>query len=71
MPIVAGIGGNSGNQTTTLIVRALAFGQIGASGARRLIAKELGIAVLTASCGAACSASRPGQLYRNRGRWGA
>jgi magnesium transporter len=28
MPIVAGIGGNSGNQTTTMIVRALALGQI-------------------------------------------
>jgi len=28
MPIVAGIGGNSGNQTTTMMVRALALGQI-------------------------------------------
>jgi len=28
MPIVAGIGGNSGNQTTTMILRALALGQI-------------------------------------------
>src|SRR5258705_13922889 len=28
MPIVAGIGGNSGNQTTTMIVRAHALGQI-------------------------------------------
>ena len=28
MPIVAGIGGNSGNQTITMIVRALALGQI-------------------------------------------
>ena len=31
MPIVAGIGGNSGNQTITMIVRALALGQIQAS----------------------------------------
>jgi magnesium transporter len=46
MPIVAGIGGNSGNQTTTLIVRALALGQVSASNARRLLVKELGIAVL-------------------------
>jgi magnesium transporter len=46
MPIVAGIGGNSGNQTTTLIVRALALGQVSASNARRLLAKELGIATL-------------------------
>jgi magnesium transporter len=46
MPIVAGIGGNSGNQTTTLIVRAIAFGQIGASNARRLLMKELGISAV-------------------------
>lgn len=46
MPIIAGIGGNSGNQTTTLIVRGLALGQITAANARRLILKELGVAVL-------------------------
>ena len=46
MPIVAGIGGNSANQTTTLIVRALAFGQVSPANARRLLAKELGISAL-------------------------
>ena len=46
MPIIAGIGGNSGNQTTTLIVRGLALGQITVSNARRLIIKELGVAIL-------------------------
>ncbi len=46
MPIVAGIGGNSGNQTTTLIVRALALGQVSPSNARRLLTKELGISAL-------------------------
>ena len=40
MPIVAGIGGNSGNQTTTLIVRALALGQVSAANARRLLIKS-------------------------------
>src|SRR5256885_1011054 len=35
MPIVAGIGGNSGNQTTTLIVRAIALGQVSMAGGRR------------------------------------
>ncbi|MDX1375967.1 MAG: magnesium transporter [Burkholderiales bacterium] len=45
MPIVAGIGGNSGNQTVTMIVRALALGQI--QGAwRTLLRKELSVAVL-------------------------
>ena len=46
MPIVAGIGGNSGNQTSTLIVRSLALGQVSASNARRLLAKEVGISLL-------------------------
>jgi magnesium transporter len=46
MPIVAGIGGNSGNQTITLIVRALALGQITLANAKQLFAKEIGISVL-------------------------
>jgi magnesium transporter len=47
MPIVAGIGGNSGNQTATLIVRALALGQVSPSNARQLLARELGVAVMS------------------------
>lgn len=46
MPIVAGIGGNSGNQTTTMIVRALALGQLQAHYWRKLLKKELGVAML-------------------------
>ena len=46
MPIVAGIGGNSANQTTTLIVRALALGQVSHANTRRLLLKELGISAL-------------------------
>ena len=46
MPIVAGISGNSGNQTTTLIVRALALGQITAASARKLFAKEIGVSAV-------------------------
>ena len=46
MPIVAGIGGNSGNQTITMIVRALALGQITPASARKLVVKEIAIAVL-------------------------
>ena len=46
MPIVAGIGGNSGNQTITMIVRSLALGQISPSNARALLFKEISIAVL-------------------------
>jgi len=46
MPIIAGIGGNSGNQTITMIVRALALGQLNASNARKLFAKEIGVSAL-------------------------
>ncbi len=46
MPIIAGIGGNSGNQTITLIIRGLALGHITPANARRLVLKELGVATL-------------------------
>jgi magnesium transporter len=46
MPIVAGVGGNSGYQTTTLIIRGLALNQITAENARWLILKEVGVALL-------------------------
>jgi magnesium transporter len=46
MPIVAGIGGNAGNQTITMIVRALALGQISRDSARKLFIKELTIALI-------------------------
>ena len=46
MPIIASIGGNSGNQTITMIVRALALGQLNASNARKLFAKEIGVSVV-------------------------
>lgn len=46
MPIIAGIGGNSGNQTITMIVRALALDQINTSSAWKLIAKEIGVSAV-------------------------
>ncbi|MFZ9528337.1 MAG: magnesium transporter [Burkholderiales bacterium] len=46
MPIVAGIGGNSGNQTTTMIVRALALGQITRDNAQALFVKEISVSAL-------------------------
>lgn len=46
MPIVAGIAGNSGNQTMTLFIRSIALGQVNAKNAARVFAKELSIAGL-------------------------
>jgi magnesium transporter len=46
MPIVAGIGGNSGNQTITMIVRAVALGQVTREHANKLFRKEILVALL-------------------------
>ncbi|SCY37253.1 magnesium transporter [Nitrosospira sp. Nl5] len=46
MPIIAGIGGNSGNQTITMIVRALALGQLNPGNVRKLFAKEIGVSAV-------------------------
>lgn len=46
MPIVAGIGGNTGNQTITMIVRALALHQIEEGNISRLLLRELGVAII-------------------------
>jgi len=47
MPIVAGIGGNTGNQTITMIVSALALQQIQPGGNLRfLVLREMGVALI-------------------------
>jgi len=46
MPIVAGIGGNSGNQTITMLVRGIALGQANPSNAKKLLVKEILISLL-------------------------
>ncbi|SDU17600.1 magnesium transporter [Halopseudomonas salegens] len=46
MPIVAGIGGNSGNQTITMIVRGIATGQVQVAHGKRLLKKEIGVALV-------------------------
>jgi magnesium transporter len=46
MPIVASIGGNTGNQTMALVVRAFAMNRIEVSGTRQLLSKELIVGLL-------------------------
>lgn len=46
MPIVASIGGNTGNQTIALMIRGLALGQIHDHSIRRVLLKECGIALV-------------------------
>jgi magnesium transporter len=65
MPIVAGIAGNSGNQTTTLIIRSLALGQVTPDNARRLIGKELAISLLNGVVWGGVAGIFAYLLYRN------
>ncbi|GAB2898064.1 magnesium transporter [Paralcaligenes sp. KSB-10] len=51
MSIVAGIGGNSGNQTMTMIIRALAVGRVTGANAWQLVKRELYVAFLVGTCG--------------------
>ena len=46
MPVVASMGGIAGTQTVTLIIRAIAVGQVQPSNARWLFFKELGVGAL-------------------------
>ncbi len=41
LPLVSGEGGNAGSQTTTVIVRGLALGEVGSSDVMRALSKEL------------------------------
>jgi magnesium transporter len=46
MPIVASVGGNTGNQTVALVVRALALDQLQSGSTRHLLRKELTVGLL-------------------------
>src|SRR5690606_34668869 len=57
MSIVAGIGGNSGNQTMTMIIRALAMGRVTGSNAWKLVKRELTVTFLVGLCGSLVAAA--------------
>jgi len=56
MSIVAGIGGNSGNQTMTMIIRALAMGRITGRNLWQLVKRELLVTLLVGLCGSVVAA---------------
>ncbi|MDF2548578.1 MAG: magnesium transporter [Anaerosolibacter sp.] len=45
MPIVAGMGGNAGTQTLTLIVRGIALGELTFENAKKVLVKEFGVGI--------------------------
>ena len=65
MPIVASIGGNTGNQTVALVIRGLALSQLTAANLRFLLRKELAIAVLNGALWGLVMAFATLLLYRS------
>lgn len=57
MSIVAGIGGNSGNQTMTMVIRALAMGRVTGSSAWQLVKRELKVTFMVGAAGSLVAAS--------------
>ncbi len=47
MPIVAGMGGNAGTQTLTIVVRGIALGDLDYGGAKKVLIKEILVGVIT------------------------
>jgi len=46
MPIIAGMGGNAGTQTLTLMIRGIALNQLNLSNFRKAVFKEVGLGVI-------------------------
>lgn len=46
LPLVSGVGGNAANQTTTIIVRGIALGEVDPHDGMRALAKELRVALV-------------------------
>lgn len=65
MPIVAGIGGNSGNQTITMIVRALALGQLQGGYSKKLLLKELNVSLINGLAWGSVIGIATWMLYHN------
>ncbi|MGQ0503435.1 MAG: magnesium transporter [Panacagrimonas sp.] len=65
MPIVASIGGNSGNQSAALVIRGLALNQLGPAQLRRILGRELFIGVLNGALWGALLGGATMALYGN------
>lgn len=57
MSIVAGIGGNSGNQTMTMIIRALAMGRVSGANTWQLVKREMTVTFMVGTCGSLVAAT--------------
>jgi magnesium transporter len=67
MPVVASIGGNTGNQTVALVIRGLALSQLNARNMLFLLRKELAIGLMTGVLWGVVMAAATFLLYRSFG----
>jgi magnesium transporter len=67
MPIVASIGGNTGNQTVALVIRGLALSQLNVRNMFFLLRKELAIGVINGALWGIVMAAATFLLYRSIG----
>src|SRR5690606_23211143 len=56
MSIVAGIGGNSGNQTMTMVIRAMAVGRVTGANVWQLVRREIQVTFMVRACGGVVAA---------------
>ncbi|MAL00735.1 magnesium transporter [Pusillimonas sp. DMV24BSW_D] len=57
MSIVAGIAGNSGNQTMTMVIRAIAVGRVSGASTWNLVKREIKITLMVGFCGSLVAAA--------------
>lgn len=67
MPIVASVGGNTGNQTVALVIRGLALKQIHDANLRHLVLKEAGIGCMNGTMWGLVMAGITWLLYQHLG----
>lgn len=65
LPVVAGIGGNGGIQTLTVITRAIALGEIEFSSGLRAVGKEMGVGLVIGSVAGVISGAVAWGLHGN------
>ncbi len=68
-PLIAGMGGNVGSQTATIVVRGIATGEIAHGEERRAIKHEIAIGALLGVCYGGVVGLLAGMLYHGRYGW--
>ncbi len=65
IPIVAGMGGNAGTQTFTVVIRGLALGEFSGTSSGRVLAKETLVGLGNGLCNGVVIAIAYGLIFRN------